>query len=99
MVNSNYRKGYVFELDVIEDLKNKWNPLYITRTPASHSPIDIIMITSDEIMLFQCKNKTISKKEKDDFSLFMESFEEKIILPFSAYFVTKENHKIKYIEV
>jgi len=62
-----YKKGYRKERRVMELLK-KQGYVYVTRTPKSSTPIDVIALKPLEVKLIQVKygNSRLSKEEKEN---------------------------------
>lgn len=64
MPNSNYKKGYRKEREVVNDARDVG--LIAFRSAGSHSPIDVCIIDKKEkkISFIQCKPDTMSEKAK-----------------------------------
>ncbi len=60
MVNKNYIRGRTIEYKCIKELGNQG--FVCIRTAGSHSPVDVIAIRYDRILLIQCKRQ---KKDID----------------------------------
>jgi Holliday junction resolvase len=67
-----YKKGYRKELEALEILKK--NYAFVTRTPKSSTPIDIIALSKNGIKLIQVKSGSskISKKELEELKKLKE---------------------------
>ena len=63
MPNKNYRKGYVFELECLKDLRKQgW---IVSRSAGSHSVYDLIAVKEGLIRGIQCKlGKYLKLEEK-----------------------------------
>lgn len=72
-MNKNYRKGYVFENRLVNDLK-KQGCQFVVRTAGSHSQYDIVAIKDETLFLIQCKANELRpselKKLKESFTQF-----------------------------
>jgi Holliday junction resolvase len=63
-LKSNYRKGYLKELEVIRILKRKKRFQTVFRAAGSHSPFDVIAISRSKILLLQVKSGKFSLKKE-----------------------------------
>lgn len=66
MPNKNYQRGYRVENKLVNSLKRAgWT--FAARTAGSHSPADVIGITGNNVVFFQCKtNKDIVDKKNTE---------------------------------
>ena len=65
MVNTHYRKGYVFELKIKHSLESKG--FYVVKSAGSHGLFDLIAFDKSISLGLQLKNNCkVSKKEKDE---------------------------------
>jgi Holliday junction resolvase len=91
-----YKIGYRYERRVVEELREKG--YFAVRTPASHTPIDIIAINNKgEVLLIQVKKRkdnNIPKETIEELEEFAKFFKDANNVKVLLYFFGKDGKKV-----
>jgi Holliday junction resolvase len=92
-----YQKGANFERQLKKDMEECGH--YVCRSAGSHGDWDLVAIdrSTNEILLIQCKDKALTKKDWDKYDTAKNKFPHKEGIKF--FLVCKDNRERKWLEL